>query len=75
MNEIMTMLDNWKNLTFANNVIEKDYYIEGEYANLMIAVNVEKGFLFKTYTAKCPLNKQKIAEAIEKLDEKKDELI
>lgn len=75
MDEIKKMLENWRNLALTNKVFEKDYYIENGCVYLMIAVSVEEGFLFKTFTAKCSLDEQEIEDAILKLDEKKDELI
>lgn len=75
MGEIIKMLENWKNLAYSNDVFEKDYSIENDSVNMTISVTVEKGFLFKTLTAKCHMDKQEIESAIDKLDEKKDDLI
>jgi hypothetical protein len=75
MEEIKIMLEDWKNLPTDNKVFQKDYYIENEQVRLMIFISVEKAFLFKTFTAVCKIEKQAIEYAIERLDEKKDELI
>ena len=75
MEEIRNLLESWKNLPIINNVFKKDYFFEGEQVHMMIAVSVEETFLFKTFTAVCNLNMQEIKNAIDKLDEKKEELI
>lgn len=75
MNEIIQLLENWKNLPTANPVFEKDYSIEGEQVRMTISTSVERAFLFKSFIAICRPEQQEIEEAIDKLDEKKDELI
>lgn len=75
MEEILEMLEAWKNLPYSNKIIEKDYFIESSRVHLYVAVTVEKAFLFKTFTAICPLTPQAIEDAFNKLDERKDELI
>ena len=69
------MLQTWKLLSKDNDVFEKDYFIINDYVLMTIAISVEKPFLFKTFTAKCHLDESEIGLAINKLDEKKDELI
>lgn len=73
--EIMDLLDGWRNLPNPDSIILKDYFKENDSVYLSVAVSIEKAFLFKTFTAKCPLNKQSIEKAICKLEEKKDDLI
>ena len=75
MDEIRTMLEDWRNQPIENNVFLKDYYVEDKLVHMMIAISVEEAFLFKTFTAVCKMEKQAIQDAIDKLDEKKDELI
>jgi len=75
MEEINEILESWKNLNTTNDIFTKDYIFEKGKVHLVIAVSVEGVSLFKTFTAVCNVNKQEIENAIEKLDEKKDELI
>lgn len=77
MEEIRELLENWKNLANNNPIFVKDYSID-EVENrvrLTIAITVESAFLFKSFIAVCPINQQAIENAIERLEEKKDELI
>ena len=76
MKELENMLENWRNLSNANKVIENDYYIyDGDKVRLTVAVAIEKLFLYKSFYAECHLNRQEIENAIERLEEIKDELI
>ena len=74
--ELEQMLKNWKNLSLKNDKFEKDYFIdEDDVVVLMIYISLEKQLLYKTLMAKCSLDEQKIANAIDMLDEYKDRLI
>lgn len=77
MDEIKNILESWIKQPFHDTILEKDYYIDETKGrvHLIIAISVEKAFLFKTFTAVCSLNIHEIENAIDKLDEKKDELI
>lgn len=77
MEEIRELLENWKNLPNNNPIFEKDYSIDEveNRVHLTIAITVERAFLFKSFIAECPINRDEIENAINILDEKKDELL
>ena len=77
MEEIRELLENWRNLANYNPVFVKDYFID-EVENrvcLTVSITVERVALFKTFMAICSINRNAIENAINRLDEKKDELI
>ncbi len=77
MEEIIELLENWKNLPVNNPILEKDYFIDQNRGtvHLSIAISLERVFLFKTFTAVCPIDRHMIENAIEALEESKDGLI
>lgn len=77
MEEIRELLENWKNLQYNNPIFEKDYSID-EVENrvrLTIVITVERAFLFKSFIAECPIDIDAVENAINRLDEKKNELL
>ena len=77
MEEIRELLENWKNLQYNNPIFEKDYSID-EVENrvrLTIVITVERAFLFKSFIAECLIDIDAVENAINRLDEKKDELL
>ena len=77
MEEIIELLENWKNLSVNNPILEKDYFIDQNRGtvHLSIAISVESGFLYKTLTAVCSVDIHGVENAIEALEESKDGLI
>lgn len=75
MEEICQLLENWRKSGAINKVFEKDYSIENNRVRMTIYTSIEKPFLFKSIYAVCNLDLKEITNIIDKLDEKKDELI
>ena len=75
MEESCQLLENWRKSGAVNKVFEKDYSIENNRVRMTIYTSIEKPFLFKSIYAVCNLDLKEITNIIDKLDEKKDELI
>lgn len=73
--DINQLLENWRKSGATNTVFEKDYSIEEERVRMTIYTSIEKPFLFKSIYAVCNLDLKEIIRVIDKLEEKKDELI